>query len=144
MALWHVCAYCGRRFGRNRTACPRCKWPVDGDLAAAPPARAAGRPSQDTCPHCGRRFPAGRPACPHCGADHETGWKSAEDLDHDGADVPDTFTDDDYRDVVRSLRPSRAAYWTTRKARFLVVGVLLVLAMTVPALVLLWRMRLSR
>ena len=144
MALWRTCAYCGKWFGRRRAACPRCKYPVDGDLAAPSAARAAGRATKETCTHCGKTFPAGRPACPHCGADHETGWKSWEDQDHDGTDLPDTFTDDDYRDVVRDVHPARAEFWTTRKARYLVVGVVLVLAMVVPALVALWRMRISR
>ena len=56
----------------------------------------------DVCPHCHEEYPAGRPACPHCGSDAETGW-SREGLTGEAHGLPDTFTDDDYDDVLRSI-----------------------------------------
>ena len=56
----------------------------------------------DFCPHCGQDFPAGRLACPHCGSDAETGW-SREGLTGEAHGLPDTFTDDDYEEVLRGI-----------------------------------------
>ena len=54
------------------------------------------------CPHCQESFPAGRPSCPHCGSDAETGW-SREGITGEAHGLPDTFSDDDYDDVLRSI-----------------------------------------
>ncbi len=54
------------------------------------------------CPHCQESFPAGRPACPHCGSDAETGW-SREGITGEAHGIPETFTEEDYDDVLRGI-----------------------------------------
>ncbi len=100
-------------------------------MARKKPARTA------TCPHCGEDFPAGRPACPHCGSDSQTGWRPGEDVEYEAADVPDSFDEEDYEDVLADLpgaRPAvRGSKWTRRRRLLALAGIVLV-----AALVWLW------
>lgn len=137
-----TCGFCAKRFPANRAVCPGCSYPADGDLAGRRPGddeRPAERRGAAECPTCGGRFAAGRPACPHCGSDASTGWKSGDEIDYQSLDVPDAFDDDAYREAVSGLRGGSPGFWRTAKTRRMAVGILIVLAMTVPALVLLWR-----
>lgn len=141
-----TCAYCGTKFSRQEDWCPECEWPVDGDLEGEPRRKVPKRaPEPDLCPHCDREFPAGRPACPHCGSDAETGWKDPYGLEGSDADVPDAFTDEDYARTIEDIEFHRGrvapSFWGSARARRLVIGVLIVLAMTVPLVVALVRMR---
>lgn len=89
------------------------------------------RPTQ-RCALCGSVFRGGRLACPECGSDAETGWRSDEDLDHAGADIPDTFTDEDYEDVLRDLpggRPPELTAWDRRRVWVVATGILLLVVL---------------
>ena len=153
-----TCGFCGTRFGAAVKACPKCSYPADGAfdgstadgeqpkgaaklLSLAKARRRKRKPPPETCANCGDTFPAGRPACPHCGADAQTGWKSAADLDETAATLPE-FDEDDYRSVVNDLTPGNAAFWSSRQARLMIIGIVLVLAMIVPALIALRFVRL--
>lgn len=101
------------------------------------------------CPNCGEPFPDGRPACPSCGSDAETGWQSGDEVEVRSLDVPDAFDDEDYRRTVEDIQDAAGATrhgtprrpWTSRQVRIFVIGVLLVAAMIVPALLALLRMQ---
>lgn len=136
------CDYCSTELAPAARACPRCRYPVGGDFGGAKERRRPRRPqpAEETCPQCGETFPSGRAACPHCGSDAQTGWKSAEEVDYQAVDVPDAFDDEDHAAAVADLPGGRAAFWRSRKGRLAVVGIVLVAAMTVPALVALWRL----
>jgi len=90
------------------------------------------RPSEhEPCPHCGAPVPVGRPACAECGSDAETGWSEDGLSGYTAADIPDTFTDDDYLDAISDL-PGAAERETgpaarSNKART-VIGIIAVLA----------------
>ena len=42
------------------------------------------------CPHCGAELRQGRLACPECGSDATTGWQSAESIDYQSVELPDS------------------------------------------------------
>lgn len=94
------------------------------------------------CDVCGERYPPKRLACPECGADERTRFEPGDE-----AGVPEAMDEEEYQGVLsmEGLAPERAgAFWRTRRARNMVVGLLLVAAMVVvalnvPALVLLFR-----
>lgn len=140
MAGATTCGFCGTSYDASGRACPKCSYPADGASFVVESKRAKPQrrrkpqpPPPETCANCGDTFPAGRPACPHCGADAQTGWKSPSALDEAAATLPE-FDDDDYRAVVEDVAPDRAEFWRSGRARRMVIGILLVLAMTVPAL----------
>jgi len=81
------------------------------------------------CPHCGATFPASRLACPECGSDAETGWSEDGLTGYSATDIPDTFDEDAYLDVVADLpggggRVSREA---PRQRFWRIVGLIMVI-----------------
>ncbi|MCG3135998.1 MAG: hypothetical protein HMLKMBBP_03785 [Planctomycetes bacterium] len=100
-------------------------------------ARKRGRPEPWTCCGiCGERYPPKRLACPGCGADERTQYESG-----DQADVPWEMDEEEYREVLagEGLGRDAGAFWKTRRARNMVVGLLLVAAMLIPLVIVLFR-----
>jgi RNA polymerase subunit RPABC4/transcription elongation factor Spt4 len=138
-----TCAFCATALAPGARVCPMCAYPVGGEFRgdAKRPAQPKRRPPprKERCPQCGAQFPAGRSACPQCGSDAQTGWKPAEEIAYQEADVPE-FDDAAYEDAVAHLRVARPSFWRTPKGRRMAVGLLVVAALTVPAVVALWRL----
>jgi hypothetical protein len=89
------------------------------------------RPRQEfDCPHCGATFPASRPACPECGSDADTGWSEDALTGYSATDIPDTFDEEAYLDVVAGLPggPRRTSRRSFRQRFWAAVGVLVVIA----------------
>jgi hypothetical protein len=74
-------------------------------------------------------FPFGKLACPECGSDMETGWREDADDSYWTADVPDAFTDEDYRKVVSELPGATPLDWTPRRTFLVAIGLLMVLSL---------------
>ena len=69
------------------------------------------------CPNCGADFPETRLACPECGSDAETGWSEDALTGYTSTDIPDSFTDEDYADVIADLPGGRESPYVVKSQR---------------------------
>ena len=84
----------------------------------------------EDCPECGARIRVGKLACPECGSDGETGWSEDGLTGYSATDIPDTFDEDAYLDVVADLPggPGRATRRTPMQRFWAGVGLVVVIA----------------
>jgi hypothetical protein len=82
------------------------------------------------CPHCGAALRPGARACPACGSDDRTGWRPAEDLDHEAVELPEEVDYDDFleREGLAPARPGGRRLWIAAVA--LLVALVLLLALS--------------
>lgn len=92
-------------------------------------AKGRGRPQREffECPNCGADVPVGAKACRECGSDATTGWQSAEEIDYQGAELPEGY-------AVDADHPGRVVEHK-RSPLAVAVVVLLVVAFAVWAIV---------
>ena len=46
------------------------------------------------CPNCGADVPVGAKSCKECGSDDTTGWQSNDEIEYQGAELPEGYAVD--------------------------------------------------
>lgn len=91
------------------------------------------------CPHCGADVAADQIACRACGSDAATGWRPPDEIESEGVALPETDDPEAHREALLRENPGDVRLWGSRRLRNFVIGILLVAAMVVPALIVLFR-----